>query len=146
MTAYRRRRRLAREAAEKAIAEADTEPEGGDEPEGTLTGQARDGGYVAASDTSSGRGSPAPLLDPVVVVQHRAHRHAHAWAAMGADLMVRLELVALELREQRAGRPSTAPVDACELHIAWDKMVRAVGCDDHQGCLFDTSRVSSDSN
>ena len=139
-----RRERLAREAAERDIAEVETEPEGGDEPEGTSTSGAADGGYVVASDASSGRSSPAPLVEPVVIVQQRAHRQAHAWATMGTDLMVRLELVALEMREQREGRPSTAPVDACELHIAWDRMVRAVSCDDHQGCLFDTSRLSSD--
>ena len=82
--------RLAREAAVLDIADTETEREGGDEPEVPSTSGAADTGYVVASDASSGRNSPAPLEDPVVVVQHRAHRQAHAWGSMGTDLMVRL--------------------------------------------------------
>ena len=136
--------RLAREAANADFADADTESEGGDGPEVLSTSGATDPVYVVASDASSGRTSPAPLNDPVAVLQHRAPHQAHAWSSMGTDLMVRLEQVALQMRGRRDGRPSTAPVDACELHMAWDRMVRAVDCDNQQGCLFDTSRVSSD--
>ena len=140
--------RLVWEAADRDFADIDTESEGGDGAEVPSTSGAAVPVYEVASDTSNGRASPAalndPSTDPVAVVQHRAPHQAHAWSSMGTDLMVRLEQVALQMREQRDGRPSTAPVDACELHIALDRMVRAVDCDNQQGCLFDTSRVSSD--
>ena len=101
-----------------------------------------------ASDTSSGRASPVPSDHPsitpvVAVLQHQAPCHARAWSSMGADLMVRLERVAIRMRGQRDGNPSTRPVDACELHIAWDRMARQVDCD-APGCTFETGRVSSE--
>ena len=140
--------RLAREAANQDFADQDTESEGGDRAAVQSTSGAAAPRYEVASDTSSGRASPAPLdkpsTDPVAVVQHQAPCQAHAWSSMGTDLMVRLEQVALRMRGQRDGRPSTRPVDACELHIAWDRMVRNVDCDSEPGCLFDPSRVSSD--
>ena len=148
-----RRRRLAAETRrgeeeqgqDGGISDAETEAGASAEPVGAVVVQGG-GEYVPASDSSDGGESPAPLPDPVAVVPHRAHRHASAWATMGAELMDQLELVALKLRERRAGRHlSTAPVDACEMHITWDKMVRAVNCDDNTGCLFDTSRASTDS-
>ena len=139
--------RLAREQANEDFADLDTESEGGDGAAVQSTSGAVAPRYEAASDTSSGRASPVPpdqpSTDPVVVVQHQAPCQARAWSSMGADLMVRLEQVALRMRGQRDGSPSTRPVDACELHIAWDRMVRNVDCDE-PGCLFDASRVSSD--
>ena len=102
---------------------------------------------VASSSSSSGRQSPAALPGPGPGMLHGFPYHARAWASMGPDVMERLKRVAVGLRLQWEGcQHSRTPVDACELHIAWDKMVRAVNCDGDLACLFDTGRVSSDSD
>ena len=157
-TALWRGRRLRAEAEARRVAgevvdnlsDADTESFGDgarSEPEGAVVDRDQASDQEVASDGgSSGRGSPAQLGDPAVVVQYRAHRHAHAWGTMGVDLMERLELVALEMRGQAGGQPSLAPVGACELYLVWDQLVRAAGCDTNPGCLFDTVRVVSDSD
>ena len=157
-TALWRGRRLRAEAEARRVAgevvanisDAETESVGDgarSEPEGAVVDRDQASDQEVASDGgSSGRGSPAQLGDPAVVVQYRAHRHAHAWGTMGLDLMERLELVALEMRGQRGGQPSLAPVGACELYLVWDQLVRAAGCDTNPGCLFDTVRVVSDSD
>ena len=123
-------------------------PDWAGSPEVEVIQEAGAGNLVVASDsTSSGRQSPEPLLGPGPGTLHGFPYHARAWASMGDDMMERLEQVAVGLRlQQRVWHHSRAPVDACELHIAWDKMVHAVNCDGDLACLFDTGRVSSDSN
>ena len=99
-------------------------------------------GNLTADSSSSGRQSPEPLPGPRPGMLHGFPYHASSWASMGPDVMERLERVGLRI--QREGwQHSMAPVDACELHIAWDKMVRAINCDGDLGCLFDTGRASS---
>ena len=149
--------RLGREQADEDFAAQSTESEGGGEAaamqstSGAAVQSTSGAGapmYEADSDASSGRASPVPSDQPstpptVAVVQHQAPCQARAWSSMGADLMVRLERVAIRMRGQRDRSPSTRPVDACELHIAWDRMARNVDCGE-PGCLFDTTMASSD--
>ena len=152
--------RLAREQAAEDLAAQSTESEGGGEAaavpssSGAAVQSACGAGAPQyevdsnASDASSGRASPVPSEHPstppvVAMLQHQAPFQARAWSSMGADLMVRLEQVAIRMRGQRDGNPSTRPVDVCELHIAWDRMARNVDCRE-PGCLFDTGGVSSE--